>query len=215
MNGVFMQILTILVLVGCLSSNKQSKVKNNDMNKTSNSILLSKNDLKDLVDIVSQNSISTEVKDSLSTLMFDIINSPETFDSIHSAFNYQRAPNMKNPNPTMDNWNAYEGDKNMWQIAMIDYLLYEFNCIGSIDGISGVMSTLQTSVHRNLINFDILEYDIEDFESAMNALNKQLEKSNRMIVTIDLSVFIIARKDFEKFKELTTKTIFDKVQTYD
>jgi hypothetical protein len=202
-------------MIGCSNSKiKNNATDNKSEKQTANKALLSKSDLRDLVEIVSQDKVSKNVKDSVTTLMFDRIHSPQTFDSIHKAFIYHQAPNLNNPNPTIDEWNAYEGDIKMWENANIDYLLYEFGLTGNIDGFSGVVSTLQSSKHGSSIDFEKLVYDRTDFDSPMIELNKELQKSKRMVVTVDLIVFVIKQTDFEKFNEIIEKTNFGKITTY-
>jgi hypothetical protein len=210
---ISVQILMMFLMVGCYS-----KIKNSNQSKTeemtTNTTLLTKNELSELVELVSQSFVTNEIKDSLTTLLFDIIHYPQTFDIIHKAFNQQQAPNMTNPNPTLEEWNAYNGDKKMWESANINYLLYEFGLTGNIDGFSGVVTTLQNSVHRESINFDNLEYDRTNFELPMIELNKELQKSKRTVVTLDLIVFIIQQSRFKRFSEIIEKTNLGKITTY-
>lgn len=208
------QILVILIMMSCVNSKMKNSNQNETNEMTENKTLLTKIEINELVEIVSQEFATNEIKDSLATLLFDRIHYPKTFDTTHKSFNQQQAPNMTNPNPTMDEWNAYNGDEKMWENANIDYLLYEFGLVGNIDGFSGVVTTLQNSVHGQSINFDNLEYDRTSFESPMIELNKELKKSKRMVITLDLIVFVIKQSDFKKFSEIIEKTNFGKITTY-
>ena len=208
------QILVMLIMMSCSNSKMKNSNQNETKEMTENEVLLTKNEIGELVEIVSQEFVTREIKDSLTTLLFDRIHYPKTFDSAHKSFNQHQAPNMTNPNPTMDEWNAYDGDKKMWENANIDYLLYEFGLTGNIDGFSGVVITLQNSVHGQSINFDDLEYDRTSFESPMIELNKELQKSERIVVTLDLIVFVINQSDLNRFSEIIEKTNFGKITTY-
>ncbi|WP_271785398.1 hypothetical protein [Aquimarina algiphila] len=215
MKNIIIKILVLFLLIGCANSNKKNKNSENETkHEIINKNLLGKSDILSLVKIVSQDEVSKNVQDSITTLLFDRIHFPHTFDSIHKAFNYHQAPNLKNPNPTMDDWNAYEGDTKMWENANIDYLFYEFGFTGNIDGFSGVVSTLQSSKHGNSINFENIDYDRTDFEFPMKELNNELQKSDRMLLTIDLTVFVIKKADFAKFNEIIKKTNLGKITTY-
>lgn len=211
---ISVQILMMFLMMGCSNSKMKNSNQSETEEMTANTTLLTKNELSELVELVSQSFVTNEIKDSLTTLLFDRIHYPQTFDSIHKAFNEQQAPNMTNPNPTMDEWNAYNGDKKIWENANINYLLYEFGLTGNIDGFSGVVTTLQNSVHGESINFDNLEYDRTNFESPMIELNNELQKSKRTVVTLDLIVFIIQQSDFKKFSEIIEKTNLGKITTY-
>jgi hypothetical protein len=207
-------ISILLVFFDCSNQNYQENATNEKSHDTFNHDFLSKKEIKDLVEIVSQDLLIENEKDSLVTLIIDMINYPLEFDSMHRTFNFHLAPNLKNPTPTIDNWNSYNGDKKTWEIVCIDLLLDEFRLIGHIDGFSGVVSTLQSSKHGNSINFESINFERYDFENPMKQLDSELRKSKRMIVTIDLSVLVIKIKDFERLKEIVARTKWKIITTY-
>ncbi len=201
----FFPILMNLILIGgSYSSCSTNANEHNNRLPIGSEKCLDKKEIKAIVDIVAQETILEREKDSLANFIFVRTHNPLKFDEI-----------QKNSNKTtISEWQAYNGDKKMWELANLDFYLYEFGLIGTIDGFGGVLTTLESSKHGKSMDLHSISYGREDFELPMSKINKKLKTSERMIVTVDLSVFIIRIKDFEKFKSLIGKTNYGKVITY-
>lgn len=204
-NKYFFLVVLTLILIGCFNSSTNIKA-NENQNRLSVSFekFLNKKEIKAFVDIVAQKTIQEQEKDSLVNLIFERTHNPLKFDEIY-----------KNPiKSTISEWEAYYGDKKTWELTNLELYLYEFGLIGNIDGFGGVVSTLESSKHGKSIDLQSINYSRYDFEVPMNKIDTELKKSERMILTVDLSVFIIRIKDYDVFKSLIEKTTWGKVVTY-
>lgn len=162
--------------------------------------LLSKKDLRELINIVGNHTLTNEIQDSLCVLLYDQINKPTIFDSIHKNYYHTVAPNLNNPHPTLDNWKSYNGDSIIWQSVAIFEQFGDFRIVATIDGVGDVVTLIENSKIANTVKLPIMKSDI--FEDNMTLLNTELMKSNRQLVSTDTFVFIINSKDLEKLKQL-------------
>lgn len=179
-----------------------------------NETMLSKNEIKKIIQIVSQEWITEKVKDSIADLIYDRTNNPLTFDKTHKRDKSDQSINSEEQSETIEEWKAYDGDDKVWELVNIEYFLYEFALLGSIDGFGGVLTSLEGSRHWQSIKFDASNFSRNDFLVPMKALNKAFNKTKRMLLTIDVSVFVIKSSDLSEFKKIVKRTKWGEIIQY-
>ncbi|MBO9672976.1 MAG: hypothetical protein J7577_06005 [Sphingobacteriaceae bacterium] len=185
------------------------KLKEQVINET----MLSKGEIKKIVRIVSQDRITEKVKDSIADLIYDRTHNPLSFDKTHKRKSTQFI-NSEEHGETIDDWWAHDGDKKSWELTNIEYFLYEFALIGTIDGFGGVLTSLESSRHWHSIRFDSSNFKRNDFLTQMKALNKEFNKTKRTLLTIDITVFVIDSAHLSEFKKIVKRTKWGNVIQY-
>jgi hypothetical protein len=197
-----------------VSDTTQEAVENvSDMEVESPNRLLSKNEITEFCELVANTSIDSEIVDSCALLIHDQIYFPTEFDSVHRAFNFRCSPNLENPHPTLDNYNSYDGDSLMWQAATFEFSFHEFQLVATVDGIGGVISTLETSTHNSSIQWP--ETIPDDFYGAMLELSKGVWHENKCFILADITVFVIESKNANRFLELAELIGYEDVHVLD
>lgn len=206
-------VVIVLCLIGLIADKAYSQAIGK-MESEAYKQLLTKNELKELVQIVSPETMSPIVKDSIVNLIFERTNNPLTFDKTYKWFKANKTSDDVGKQITVEEWKSCDGDDKLWELTNIDFFLNEFRLLGDIDGFGGVISSLKSSIHWKNVNFDSSYYKRDEFFVPMSQLNTALNKTKRMLLTIDVAVFVIETKNFLKFKNIVKKTSWGKIITY-
>jgi len=209
------RILILLITVLSSLMVKGVRAQSIEVKKSAvNEAMLSKDEIKKIIQIVSQERITEQVKDSIADLIYDRTHNPLTFDKTHKRDKSDQSINSEEQSETIEEWKAYDGDDKVWELVNIEYFLYEFALLGSIDGFGGVLTSLEGSRHWRAITFDASNFKRNDFLVPMKALNKEFNKTKRMLLAIDVTVFVIESADLPEFKKMVKRTKWGEIIQY-
>lgn len=216
----FLLLFTISSLLFSCNNNSELNdsemkmgVEENAESKESPVHLINKEEIKEFCSIVGNTAIDSILLDSCALIIHDQIYNPAEFDSVHSAYKLWGAPNLKNPQPVLDNFNAYEGDSLKWQLVCIDANLYQFQLVGVVDGIGGVVTTLETSKHNSSIKWPASLH--EDFNESMLEISKGLWHEEKILILADITVFVIEKSKAQRFIELASAIGYQDIIVFD